>query len=233
MKIMKEKSFSSKKLLLTILITTSCVCFLTFAIRFIISLNLNTGLTASNLLITNSIENNIKYSSIEETLKNMSDTDYIGDNLNEFYTLNHKIRKIYGEEYTTEGYVFYNYFVFGYNTLLSSFNKAFIYSTFIGVFLGFIIYFTFIEKNKTKDIILKSIITGGMLTLIMVFIHDIYCIIINCKIRNYYGVDLTQIVFENIRINYLIVLLSLFIATAIVLLSKYIYTRLTTNKVKD
>lgn len=228
---MKEKSFSLKKLLLTILITTSCVSFLTFAICFVISINLNTGLTASNLLITNSIENNIKYSSIEETLKYMSDTDHI-DNLNEFYTLNHKIRKIYGEEYTTDVYVFHNYTVFGYNALLSSFYKVFIYSTFIGISLGFIIYFTFIEKNKTKEIILKSIITGGILTLIMVFIHDIYCIIINCKIRNYYGVDLTKIVFESIKINYLIVLLSMFIATAIVLLSKYIYIRVTTNKVK-
>lgn len=222
----KEKNFSLKKLLLTILITASCTIFLAFTVTCILCIEMNIDFTASTTLTTNSIENNIKYNSIEETLKMITEND----NSN-FDNLSEELKNVYGTEYKADDFVLNYVIVDNLNSLLDMFYKIYIYSTIVGIFLGFIIYFTFIEKNKPKEIIYKGIITCGILTFITIIGNVIYQSIINNRIKNYYS--LTNNLFESSQSNYLIILISMIIVLTIFLIVNYIYTKTVVNKLND
>ena len=204
MKKIELKTFSIKKLLVTILYTVIISVFI--------------GTTALFLL---SIPETIQLEMVSSMDKDSETLIEIGKNYQEQVDqINKKInaeKELYGKDYPSEGIFLYQFISkFSTSRIMEIYSLAFI----IGIILGTIIYIVAIQNTSKKQVIVELIVAFVILNVFMFILNAGYEMILNNIINNIsptevqYSTD-TYIDTNNILILYMIVAVVVYVVNII------------------
>lgn len=202
MKKLELKTFSVKKLLLTILCTVIISVFIGTTALFLLSIP-----EAIQLEMVNNMDKD------SETLLE------IGNNYQEQVDqINKKFNEekvLYGKDYPSEGIFLYQLI-----TRLSAYKIIDVYSLalIIGIVLGTVIYIIAIQKTSKKQVIIELIVAFVILSVLMFIINAGYETIISKAINNINPTEVqysTNININNVLILYMIVAVVVYVINII------------------
>jgi len=220
--------FSTKKLLLCVIITIFTTCFLTTTLLIKDCFKINADYITTKNNFNYSIKNNVKVESIYDTLKSMKDSL---DNNSELLKYNDKLKTIYGEEYPTELYLISKAHAESYSDLSNYIIKIYSNSILLGLTFGLIIYIIFIQKAKGKTLLLESIFSIGSIVLFIIISNMGYYLITSILIKNNSTTLLST--FSNSSSILYQVLLFFIIILVISFIINYIYQKYITHKLNS
>ncbi len=204
------KEISIKKLFITILCSIIITTSLSFSIAFIESLPGTLVNEAWSTWNDKMPEELIEY----------------GKNIEE--TINKKIQEeknMYGSDYPSEGILFY--------MAMSKSSEDAIVETYkqsvlVGIILGTFVYIVWVQKAKKKNLLIESVICGGIMLVLVVLVNVIYELVFYVMMKNLgqdaYIYSLNEV--YDIR-NVAIVCVGIF---AVVYVANYIYQRIMASR---
>ena len=204
------KEISVKKLFITILCSIIITTSLSFTIVFIESLSgtlVNEALSTSNDKMPDEV---IEY----------------GKNVEE--TINKKIQEekdMYGSDYPSEGILFYMAMS---NSRENAIVETYKQSILVGIILGTFVYIVWVQRAKKKNLLIESVICGGIMLILVVLVNIIYELVFYVMMKNLgqeaYIYSLNEV--YDIK-NVAIICVGIF---AVVYVGNYIYQRIMVSR---
>ena len=160
------KEISIKKLFITILCSIIITTSLSFTIVFIESLSgilVNEALSTWNDKMPDEV---IEYGKkVEETINKKVQEE----------------KDMYGSDYPSEGILFYRAMS---NSRENAIVETYKQSILVGIILGTFVYIVWVQKAKKKNLLIESVICGGMMLILVVLVNVIYELVFYVMMKN-------------------------------------------------